>query len=615
MSTFEIKFQQAVKQYQAGHLEPAKVAGRKLLKRNPDNPALLQLLGEIAWQQGENQLAEDLLRRAVSRNPGDAQAHYRLANVLATSRRIDDAVTHYRKSLHLQPGYWQASMNMGSMLLAEGRLAEARECFENTLAYRPELTLVSCYLLSLRLALGELTTIKSMSGSIHSLFERCISSDQERDFSALMYLAPLLSVSRQDYTALSQKMNRLLSKPAASALHTTTQKNTRLRIGYLSPDFGDHPISHVTLGIFAQHDREQFDIIAYSMNTRSSDTDQLYREEIRQYCDNFIDVSGMTVQQTAQRIADDGIDILVNLSGYMSPPSLEILSWRPAPVQVYWLGHGDGLGLSFIDYVVADKVVIPPGAEDEYRENIVRLPDSYHCADTPPISESDQSRSDHGLRDDAVVFCAFNNPNKIDSEVFDVWMNILKRVPGSQIWLSSSGNNNELKRNLRAEAQQRGVSPEQLVFAKRIADKSEHFARHRLADLFLDTFVYNASTTAIDALWAGLPVLTRPGKDFVSRICATHVTNVGLDDMICLSTKEFEDRAVFLAHNFEALAKVRDRLARNRLSEPLFDTPRFVRHLECAYLGMWKRHSSAEGPENFDVTSQSDPDSQTKARQ
>ena len=418
-----------------------------------------------------------------------------------------------------------------------------------------------------------------------------------------MYLAPMLSVSRQEYAGLSHKMNRLLSKPAASAQYAPARPGKKLRIGYLSPDFGDHPISHVTQGIFGLHDREHFEVIAYSMSNRTGKMDKEYIQQIQEGCDDFIDLSGLLVQQAMQRIADDGVDILVNLSGYMCPPGLEILSLRPAPVQVYWLGHGGVLGLSFIDYVIADAVVVPPGEEADFRERLVRLPESYHCTYTPPLSDTCQSRSDHGLSSDAFVFCAFNNPNKIDSGVFDVWMNILRRTPDSQIWLSSPGSDAALECNLRSEAQQRGVDPGRLVFAKRVPDKSLHYARHRLADLFLDTFVYNASTTAIDALWSGLPVLTMHGKDFVSRICASHVLNVGLGDMICRSKQEFEDRAVLLASDKAALAEVRERLARNRLTEPLFDTSRFVRHLESAYLGMWKRYISGEAPENFDVAS------------
>jgi protein O-GlcNAc transferase len=199
------------------------------------------------------------------------------------------------------------------------------------------------------------------------------------------------------------------------------------------------------------------------------------------------------------------------------------------------------------------------------------------------------------------VFCAFNNSNKIDNEVFDVWMSILRRVPNSQIWLSNAGSDGALERNLRTEAQLRGVDPDRLVFASRLADKSLHFARHRLADLFLDTFVYTAATTAIDALWAGLPILTRPGRDFFSRICATFLSNVGLRDMICASTREYEDRAVYYAKNPAALAEVRERLAQNLHTEPLFNLPRFVKNLERAYLAMWQRYASGEVPVSLDV--------------
>jgi protein O-GlcNAc transferase len=244
---------------------------------------------------------------------------------------------------------------------------------------------------------------------------------------------------------------------------------------------------------------------------------------------------------------------------------------------------------------------VPHGEENLYREKVVRLPEVYHCTDTPEIAEIPQSRRDHGLDESAFVFCAFNNPNKIDREVFGVWMSILRRVPGSQLWLSNPGGEAALERNLRAQAQRQGVDPDRLVFAGRLPDKSLHFARHRLADLFLDTFVYTAATTALDALWAGLPVLTRPGASFYSRICASFVSSVGLGDMICSSTRQFEDRAVELAGNPEALLAVRNRLAANLHTEPLFDLPRFVRHLEDGYQAMWRRYLAGEGPSAIQV--------------
>jgi predicted O-linked N-acetylglucosamine transferase (SPINDLY family) len=601
MTLFDQKFKTAVKYYQSGRLDQAQAIGNQLLQRNPKALGVLQLLGEIAMQRGNNDLAEAMFRKAVDGAPRDPQVHYRLGNILFTLRRLDAAARHYRLAIQLKPDYWQCHANLGLLWRSRGYLNEARQCFEEALICNPDLTVVFCYLLDLLLSLGELATIKAWSGKIRALVQRCITDEQERDFAALMYLLPLLSVSRHDYDALAKKMDRLLARQDTVSLQSERHTAKKLRIGYVSPDFGDHPISHVMRGVFGEHDRTNFEIIAYSVTTRSGNIDCEYSQYIKDSCDDYVDLSGLTVQQAAQRISADGTAILVNLSGYMSPPSLEIFSWRPAPVQVYWLGHGGGLGLSFIDYVIADAVVVPPGEESAYREKVVRMPESYHCADTPPIADLSQSRADYGLAEGAFVYCAFNNPNKIDSEVFDIWMNILRRAPGSQIWLSNPASDADLENNLRTEARDRGVSPDRLVFASRVPDKSLHFARHRLADLFLDTFVYNASTTAIDALWSGLPVLTRPGRDFYSRICATHVTNVGLGDMVCASIQEYEDRAVSFASDARTLADVTDRLAVGISTEPLFNQARFVRHLENVYLGMWDRHISGKAPESFDL--------------
>jgi predicted O-linked N-acetylglucosamine transferase (SPINDLY family) len=268
---------------------------------------------------------------------------------------------------------------------------------------------------------------------------------------------------------------------------------------------------------------------------------------------------------------------------------LDIFSYRVAPLQLYWLGHGGGLGLSFIDYVIADAVVIPFGEEHRYKEKILRLPEVYHSTDTPPIADHEMQRVDHGLAENAFVYCVFNTPKKIDKRVFDAWMNILRHVPGSQLWLSRLKEPDLLVNNLRQEAEKRGINSRRLVFAPRIENKSDHLARHRLADLFLDTFTYNASTTAIDALWAGLPILTCPGSTFYSRICSSLLRSVGLADMICDSVQTYEDRAVYLATERNALAEVRERLARNRMSHPLFDIKRFVRHLEAGYREIWER--------------------------
>lgn len=605
MPTFEQEFQVAIQQFIAGRFDEARIAGEKLLKRYPKAPRILQLLGDIAFRQGKLSYAESLLNKAVAGDPGAPDAHFRLGTVLLAMNKLDEAAQNYRQALGLKPDYWEAHVNLGLIWRAKGCFQKARGHFESALKYQPGLTLVFCYLLNTVLSLGELSTVAAMSAKIKSFVESCINNDRERDLGALaslIYMSPLLSVSKDDADALARKMNRLMKNDNSMPLISAYQPKKKLRIGYVSRDFGDHPISHVMRGLFGQHDRELFEIVAYSIAPRSRTVDRDYVKVIQESCDHYIDLSGLAVRQAAERIAADGVQILVNLGGYMCLWGLELFSFRPAPIQVYWLGHGGGLGLSFIDYVIADAVVIPPGEELGFTEKVARLPEAYHCTDTPSLPDLQQSRAEHGLDDHAFVYCAFNNPNKIDSRVFDSWMNILRRVPDSQLWLSNPSGETALEHNLHAEAQQRGISPNRLIFAPRMPDKSLHFARHRLADLFLDTFVYSAATTAIDALWVGLPIMTRRGNDFYSRICATLVTNVGLSDMVCDSIQAYEDRAVYFANNRSELSAVRERLARNLHSEPLFDLPRFVRHLEDAYQEMWQHHLLGEAPTSFSVT-------------
>ena len=592
---------------QLGRHDDAIRALRSVVRARPNFVEALCLLGDILQDSGHVQEARRHFDQALRANPALPSAHLRLANELMLKRQVDAATRNFNMALRLKPDYWQAHVNLGLLLRSEGLLGQAKDHFKQALQIQPGMTVVYCYLLDMMLALGELRAVKAMSEEVHAVVERCVKTG-ERDFAALLYLSPLLSIDKRDYHALMRKMDSLFGKPVTRQFPVRDTTGRRLRIGYVSPDFGDHPISHVMLQLFGQHDRRQIEVVGYSISTRTGIADRAYADRIRESCDDFVDLSVMTVAQATERVLRDEIDILVNLSGYMCPQSLEIFAQRPAPIQVYWLGHGGGLGLSFIDYVIADAVVIPPGEEVGYRECVVRMPDLYHCTDTPPISDARQSRADFGLDEDAFVFCVFNNPNKIDNTVFDAWMNILRRVPNSQIWLSASGRDGLLESNLRVEAELRGINPERLVFAPRVDDKSLHFARHRLADLFLDTFVYTAATTAIDALWSGLPILTRPGGDFFSRICATLVRNVGLVDMICGSTREYEDRAVYFAENPAALAEVHGRLARNRLTGPLFDLPRFVRNLERAYGIMWQRYVSGEAPVGFTVPQQLPPD-------
>jgi predicted O-linked N-acetylglucosamine transferase (SPINDLY family) len=538
-------------------------------------------------------ISADLLRQA--------RILFEQGNRLLMERRFGEAAEQYRQALHLRADYWQAHVNLGLALRSDGDYQEARRHFETALRYKPDSVPALGYLFDAVLAAGDIRAIQAMRPTVDTVFRRCVTENNVQDYSALIYLGMLLGANRSERLTLSKKMNAIFPSRNNVPAHSPSLTGPKLRIGYLSPDFGDHPVSHVMLGIFGAHDRERFEIIAYSLTNRTRPADVAYSDFIRRSCDAYIDISGLTIEQAAKRIAADGIAILVNLAGYMSPPGLAVCALRPAPIQVFWLGHAGGLGLTFIDYVIADHVVIVPGEERDYTEAIVRLPECFHCADTPPISEQQPSRAENGLDPDAFIFCAFNNPIKIDTEVFTAWMNILRRVPGSQLWLSNPNGHNGMPDNLRAEAQRHGIASNRLVFADRLTDKALHLARHQLADLFLDTFTYTAATTALDALWTGLPVLTRKGEEYSSRICSSMLENVGLSELVCGTTTDFENYAVKLATSPAKLAAIRNLLARNRMTEPLFDIRRFARHLENAFETMATRARSGIAPANFDV--------------
>ena len=557
-------------------------------------------MGNVLKSHGNPTRAIECYQQAIERNPGHSTAHNNMGHAFKILGELDRAMACYKKALESNPRNAEAVINTGSAFQDLGRFEAARDCYNKALELNTHYAAPYAGLAFIMLGLGEITAIERLKETILTKLDMFLERDPSRWLDELIYLSPLLSLDEKNRSCLTDKMERTLSAFQTTPRFSIPDSRKKLKIGYVSPDFGDHPISHVLRGVFSGHDRSSFEIFAYSLRDRSHETSDYY-QQISSNCDHFIDFSRLSDDDAAKHIAADGIAVLVNLTGYMKDARLEIFARRPAPVQIYWLGHGGGLGLSFIDYVIADNVVIPPGEDTLYKEKIIRMPEVYHPADTPPISNAPLCRSDFGLDENATVFCVFNNPQKINTEVFDAWMMILHQVPDGLLWLSNPRQSHGLVQNLQNEAQKRNIDPTRLIFSERLPDKSQHFARHRLADLFLDTFSYNASTTAIDALWAGLPIVTRPGKNFYSRICADFLTNVGLADMICRTTREYEDRAISLSRNKAALQNLKERLLRNTKTEPLFNTPRFVGHLEKAYEIAWDCFKSGSPPRSFDV--------------
>ena len=376
----------------------------------------------------------------------------------------------------------------------------------------------------------------------------------------------------------------------------TTWHHDKVRIAYLSADFRKHATAYLTAELFERHDRSRFEVIAVSYG--GDDRSEMRKRLVAAF-DQFHDVRRASDEEVAKRIHNLQVDIAVDLTGHMQDSRPVILAYRPVPIQASYLGFPGTMGAEFIDYVIADKTVAPFEHQLFFTEKIVHLPDCYQVNDTKrDIAKRTPTRQEVGLPEKGFVFCCFNNNRKITPNVFSVWMRLLHAIEGSVLWLLRDYESAE--RNLRKEAQARGIDPVRLIFADRLP-LDDHLARHRLADLFIDTQPYNAHTTASDALWAGLPVVTRLSGSFAGRVAASLLNASGLPELVTYSIEDYEALALRLAKDATLLEGYRRRLAKNRLTHPLFDTDRFRRHIETAYLQMWEIWQRGEQPQSFAV--------------
>ncbi|MEY8878674.1 MAG: acetylglucosamine transferase, partial [Leptothrix sp. (in: b-proteobacteria)] len=351
------------------------------------------------------------------------------------------------------------------------------------------------------------------------------------------------------------------------------------------PDLREHPVGHLMAGVFERHDKSRFETIAISLGI---DDGSRLRGRMQACFDRFIDARAMSSRQIAELMRTLEIDVAVDLAGFTSDSRSDVFGLRPAPVQVNYLGYPGTLGTTYMDYIVADRHVIPPEHQRFYDEQVVYLPDAYlpPAADVQ-ISDRTPSRAECGLPEQGVVFCSFNHDYKISPHMFALWMRLLKRVPGSVLWLMSRAELSQ--RNLRRSAAEQGVAPERLIFAQRVPRVEDHLARYRQADLFLDTHPYNAHTTAADALLAGLPVLTCMGNAFPARVAGSLLHAAGLPELVTHSPDEYESLAFALATEPARLTMLRHKLAEQRSSSALFDIQAFCRHLETTYIAMWRQ--------------------------
>jgi predicted O-linked N-acetylglucosamine transferase (SPINDLY family) len=645
--------------HRAGELDKAAELYRSALAVEPRNFDAQYLLGFVHLQRGQWADAERLFASALAVNPGSVDAIFNRGRALERLGRSVEALNCFEQVLAVRPNVPEVLFHQGGLLLEQNRAQEAVTSFDRAITLKPDFPEAWNNRGNALAALGRLEdalssyerVLAARPNDIGALHHRALThfelkhyEEAARDFAAVLAVDPDFPYARGnrlycklnacDWTDFDADLAEIAvmlrqDRPVVVPIHVVAfsasledqfraariwaadkyptapatwrgeaYRHDKIRIAYLSADLHSHATAALMAGVFENHDRAKFEVAAMSFGP--DDRSDMRRRLLGAF-DRFVDVRGRTDGDIATLIRAMEIDIAVDLKGYTQDSRPGVLAHRPAPIQAQYLGFPGTMGAPYIDYLIADPIVVPPEDERWYSEKIVRLPDTYQCNDSKRrIAERTPTRSEAGLPEQGFVFCCFNNNFKVQPEVFDVWMRLLSAVEGSVLWLIED--NAAAARNLKREASARGVPSERLIFAPRV-DLDVHLARHAVADLFLDTLPYNAHTTASDSLWAGLPVLTRIGQSFAGRVAASLVSAIGLPELVTSSLKDYEALALRLARNPAELAALKDRLRTNRATHPLFDTIRFTHNLERAYERMSSRQRDGAPPESFNVHS------------
>lgn len=566
----EAQYNLGVAFYALGDREAAQRCYDQALRDRPQYVEALNALGTLLHDRGQARAAIEQYQQVLRLQPNYVPALFNLANVQQRLEQYDPAYETYHRILELDPHHPKALDGLVGIVRKTARWNELAGLESRLWQVVTE-----------RLALGTDVEVSPYS----SLFMP-LGAAQQR------------AIAERHATTLVRKLGDRLSLLDLGG--SQPSPTDRIRLGYVSGDFRHHAVAQLMLRLFELHDRQQFEVFAYSLGP---DDDSAYRQKLMADCDRFLDMRGQTLEAIAHQIRADGIQILIDLAGYTEHACPELFAFRPAPIQITYLGYPGTLGADYIDYIVTDLVVTPPPLAHTLTEQCLYLPYSYQINNNqqfrPDPSQTRQSlREQAGLPKDAVVFCCFNKLEKIEPTIFSIWMSILQQVPASVLWLLSS--DPVIDDRVRAIASSHGIDPTRLYFAPRTS-KEEHITRHRAADLFLDTRYYNAHTTASDALWAGLPLITLAGETFASRVAASLLYAVQLPQLVTETLQEYEDLAIYLATHSDELQQYQAHLDIHRLDLPLFDTPQTVRHLEQVYLLAWNHHCTGQPPTHLQV--------------
>jgi predicted O-linked N-acetylglucosamine transferase (SPINDLY family) len=556
----------------------------------PNSPEANTLLGHALRDLRRFKAAFLCYDRAVALDVNYAAAYSGGGLALFTLRRFKEAIASYDRAIASSPANAELHFNRAQALDALGRHAEAIVSYDQALQVDPTFKYAAALRLQARLQICD------WQGTDEEIVRLSANIEQDKPAAPPFCVLQFSSSARLQKKA-AERWAREEMKVKTVPLASGAPSGARLRIGYFSSDFYQHAVASQLAEVIELHDRSKFEVSAFSFGPDTQDT---MRRRLQGAFEHFLDVRDKSDEEIVRLARDWQLDIAVDLKGYTQDARPGLFAQRVAPLQVSYLGYSGTLGASFMDYIIADAAVIPKSSREFYREKMLALPTCFFPSDsTRAIADTVYARRELGLPTAGFVFCCFNNSIKISPRIFDVWMQILRRAQASVLWLRTD--DRAVVDNLRAEAQRRGVDGNRLIFAPRIS-MPEHLARHRSADLFLDSLPYNAHTTASDALWAGLPVLTSPGEGFASRVAASLLRAADLAELVASDLDDYQEIAVALAGDPPRLASLKERLLRAHRTAPLFDTRKLTTDLEKAYQTIHARHQVGLATAHIDIS-------------
>lgn len=581
------------------------------------------LSAEQMLKKGEYKNAIELCNNAVRFNPYDSRFYFFLGMNYFHIRDLNLGVENFQKAISLKENYAEAYNGLGLCFARALCYNQAQENFKKALEYQPELAIARINSADTFYAAGDIVSalnqFKKLNyedqplGLIQFFKQRLADwTDYEKEYNEFItslnrtrflgtFEDPWHIQRITDSLEVSLNVARNYQKlPNADFLKNdfkNRSKNKKIKIGFFSSDFREHAVTHLTLQFFSMCSRDRFEIYAFAFGKQYAAPPEL-RQKIEKCFDKYIDINPLNDYEAVKLARKLNIDVAVDLSGITSEARPGIFANRAAPIQINYLGFTSTLGTDYHDYIIADPVVIPIESREFYTEKVVHLPCVMPFDTSHALSGVKFKRHEQGLPEEGFIFCSFNQHFKINPETFDTWMRILKRVPGSYLWMSQPYEPEAIP-NLKKEAASRGIDTSRIIFASRIKEVEKHLARIALADLFLDTFPYNAHTSAIDTLWAGVPIVTRMGRSFASRLAGSLLKSVGLDDLVTDNIKDYEELAVSLALNPAKLKNYRNLLEKNRSTHRLFNTKLYTKNFEKAIEQMYHKHLSGEPPDHI----------------